>query len=144
MCFSTMLSGNPHALGDLRLTQAFKAVQHKGLAPTWREFGEDFFQMLQTLLALRGRHRLVLLVGDRLGIAVVLGLDDVPDLLFTPVITQQVARHLEQKRPWLLDLGAVAIVEPLGKHILGHVRRIAGVFRAFAQVMQDVPVKPAK
>lgn len=40
---------NAHALGDLRLAQAFEAVQHKGFSPAGREFGEDFFQLFQAL-----------------------------------------------------------------------------------------------
>ena len=65
-------------------------------------------------------------------------------LLATPVIAQQVARHLKQKRPGLLDLGPVAVVQPLGEHILGHVCRVAGVVCALAQEIQNIGIKPAK
>ena len=59
---------NARALGDLRLAQAFEAMQHKGFSPAGREFAEDFFYLLPALQALRGDHKGVSLVGARLGI----------------------------------------------------------------------------
>ncbi len=35
--------------GDLRLAQAFEAVQHKGFSPARRGLDEDFFQVFQAL-----------------------------------------------------------------------------------------------
>ena len=101
---------NTHAFGDLRLAQAFEAVQHKGFSPAGREFGEDFFQLFQALEALGGGQGIVLLVADRFGIPFgLLVMDAVAHLLFAPMVAQQVARHLKQKGPWLLDLGPVAV-----------------------------------
>jgi len=119
-------------------------VQHKGFSAAGREFGEDFFQLLQALQAQGGSHGVVVLVSDRLGSHFgMIRVDGLPYFLFAPMIAQQIARHLEQKRPWLLDLGTVAVAQPLRKHILGHIRRVAGVVRAFTQEIQNVCIKPA-
>ena len=39
--------GNAHAFGDLRLAQAFEAVQHKGFSSAGREFGEAGSQLIE-------------------------------------------------------------------------------------------------
>jgi hypothetical protein len=53
------------------------------------------------------------------------------------VITEQVARHLEQEGAGLLHLRPFTVTQPLGEHILGHVRGIAGIVHALAQEVQD-------
>lgn len=143
MCFSTMLREMPMRSAIcawLRPSKrcSIRASRRRG------EFGEHPLQALQALQALGRGQWLVVFVGQRLGfycMRFVVHL--VPDLLPAPVIAQQVARHLEQKGAGLFDLGPVAVVEPLGEDVLGHVRRIAGVVRAFTQVMQDVCIEPA-
>lgn len=143
MCFSTMLVDMPMRVAICAWLKPSKRCSIRASSAR-REFGKDFFQLFQALQAKGGGHGVVVLVGDRLGIHFgVIRVDGLPYLLFAPVIAQQVARHLEQKRPWLLDLGTVAVAQPLGKHILGHVRRVAGVVRAFTKEIQNVCIKPA-
>ncbi|MNJ65268.1 hypothetical protein D3C77_612720 [compost metagenome] len=118
-------------------------MQHKGFAAARREVGEHLLQLFEALLVLGMMQRVAAGVGRCLFIGLGAFFEHgVAHLLPTPMIAQQIARHLEQKRPWLLHPGAIPIPQPLGEDVLGHVGGIAGIVCALAQEMQDVGIEP--